>query len=100
MTFTLEVSSEEASQLQAAAAERGQEVSDYLLTLARQEYQGQQSISIPSKYEGMNLAEALQGLIGTVDSRVQNGGQMSDYAQNSEEEFGKIMDEKKRQGHV
>ncbi len=100
MTVTLEVSPEEAARLQAAAAERGQEVSDYLLTLARQEPQEKQPASVYSKYEGMNLAEALQGLIGTVDSRVQNGGQMSNYAENSEEEFGKIMDEKQRQRHV
>lgn len=100
MTLTLEVSPEEAARLQAAAAERGQEVSDYLLTLARQEFQGKSPAPAPSKYEGMNLAEALQGLIGTVDSRAHNGGQMSNYAENSEEEFGKIMDEKQRQGHV
>jgi len=100
MTLTLKVSPEEEAKLQAAAAERGQQMSDYLLTLARQEFQARQSATAPSKYEGMNLAAALQGLIGTVDSRVQNGGQMSDYAQNSEEDFGKIMDEKKRQGHV
>jgi hypothetical protein len=47
----------------------------------------------------MNLVEALQSFIGTVDSRMQNGGQMSSYAENSEEEFGKIMDEKQRQRH-
>lgn len=70
------------------------------MTLARQEFQAEPPAPTHSKYEGMNLAEALQGLIGTVDSRVQNGGQMSNYAENSEEEFGKIMDEKQRQGHV
>ena len=99
MTLDLKVSPEEEARLQAAAAEHGQEVSDYLLTLARQEFQAKPP-AISSKYEGMTLAEALQGLIGTVDSRPQNGGEMSDYAQNSEEEFGKIMDEKKRQGNI
>ena len=100
MTVTLEVSPEEAARLQAAAAERGQQVSDYLLTLARQEFQANPPAFAPSNFEGMTLAEALQGLIGTVDSRVQNKGQMSNYAENSEEEFGKIMDEKQRQGHI
>ena len=100
MTFTLEVTPEEAARLQAAAAERGQQVSDYLLALARQEFQTKPPAHAHSEYEGMTLAEALQGFIGTVDSRVQNNGQMSNYAENSEEEFGKIMDEKQRQGHV
>lgn len=100
MTVTLEVGPEEAARLQAAAAERGQQVSDYLLTLARQEFQAKPSVAAHSRFEGMNLAEALQGFIGTVDSRVQNAGQLSNYAENSEEEFGKIMDEKQRQGHV
>ena len=100
MTLDLKVSPEEEARLQAAAAERGQEVSDYLLALARQEFQTKPPASARSQYEGMTLAEALQGLIGTVDSRAQNNGQMSNYAENSEEEFGKIMDEKKRQGHV
>ena len=100
MTLTLEVTPEEAARLQAAAAERGQKVSDYLLTLARQEFGTNPPAPLPSKYEGMNLAEALQDLVGTVDSRTQNGGEMSHFAEASEEEFGKIMDEKKRQGHI
>lgn len=50
--------------------------------------------------EGQSLADFLEGYIGTVDSSAANGGKPSDYARNSEEEFGKIMDEKMRQGHV
>jgi hypothetical protein len=46
------------------------------------------------------LADFLEGYIGTVDSSLTNVGKPSDLARNSEEEFGKIMDEKKRQGHV
>jgi hypothetical protein len=95
MTVTLEVSLEEAARLQAAAAERGQEVSDYLLTLARQEFQEKPPASAPFKYEGMNLAEVLAGRIGLCAS-----ADPSNMAENSEEEFGKIMDEKNRQGHV
>ena len=100
MTLTIEVSPEEEARLLAAAAGRGQGISDYLLTLARQEFQSPSAVPKPSKYEGMSLAEALQGHIGTVDSRSRNGGQMSDYARNSEEEFGKIMDEKHQQGRI
>ena len=95
MTVTLEVSAEEAARLQAAAAERGQQVSDYLLTLARQEFQAKPPASAHAKYEGMTLAEALADRIGLVAS-----AEPSNMAENSEEEFGKIMDEKKRQGHV
>lgn len=95
MTVTLEVSPEEAARLQAAAAERGQQVSDYLLTLARQEFQAKPPAPVRPKYEGMNLAEALAGRIGLCAS-----AEPSNMAENSEEEFGKIMDEKQRQGHV
>lgn len=100
MTLTIEVSPEEEVRLLAAAAGRGLDVSDYLLTLARQEFQPPLSIPQPSKHEEKSLAEALAGQIGTVDSRVRNGGQMSDYARNSEEEFGRIMDEKHQQGRI
>ena len=97
MTVTLKVSSEEEARLLAAAADRGQEVSNYLLALARQEFQIPPA---PSQFEGLSVAEALAGQIGTVDSRKQNAGRMSDYARNSEEEFGKIIDEKKAQGNL
>ena len=95
MTLTIEVSPEEEARLLAAAAGRGQDVSDYLLTLARQEFQSPSSVPKPSKYEGMSLAEALQGRIGLYAS-----AEPSSAARHSEEEFGKIMDEKQRQGHV
>ena len=95
MTLTIEVSPEEEARLLAAAAGRGQGISDYLLTLARQEFEGKQPAPAHSKYEGMNLAEALAGRIGLAAS-----AEPSSMAENSEEEFGKIMDEKKRQGYV
>ena len=102
MTLTMSISPEEEARLREAAAQRGQDVSDYLLTLARREFSSPATRyeELNSKFEGKSLAEALHGYIGVVDSRTLNDGQMTDYAGNSEEEFGKIMDEKKRQGHI
>ena len=60
----------------------------------------QKYAELNKEFAGVSLAEALDGYIGTVDSSATNGGKPSNAAQNSEEEFGKIMDEKRRQGHV
>ena len=95
MTLTIEVSPEEEAWLVAAAAGRGQDVSNFLLALARQEFQSPLPVPKPSPYEGMSLAEALQGRIGLYAS-----AEPSSAGRHSEEEFGKIMDEKKRQGHL
>ena len=102
MTLTISLSPEEEARLQEAAAQRGQDVGDYLLTLARREFSSptERYQKLNEKFAGMSLAEALEGYIGVVDSREFNNGAMSDAARNSEEEFGKIMDEKRRQGHV
>ena len=102
MTLTISLSPEEEARLQEAAAQRGQDVGDYLLTLARREFGSPTEMyeELNKKFAGMSLAEALEGHIGLFDSRELNNGQMSDLAGNSEEEFGKIMDEKRRQGHV
>lgn len=98
MTLTIELEPEEASYLSEKAAAQGQETSVYAAQLLRQR------IYLPAepseRFQGQTLAEALAGYIGVVDSRELNGGEMSDFAYNSEEEFGKIMDEKQRQGHV
>lgn len=102
MTLTMNLSPEEESRLREQAARSGQDVGDYLLTLARREFSSPAEMyeELNKKFAGMSLAEALQGHIGLVDSRELNNGAMSDFARNSEEEFGKIMDEKRRQGHV
>ena len=89
--ITLNLPPEEEAQLRLAASRRGQDVGDYLLALARRD--SGQPVSAPD--EGPTLAETLAGRIGLFRSE-----QPSDMARDSEEEFGKIMDEKKRQGRV
>jgi hypothetical protein len=98
MSLTIELAPEEETLLGERAAQQGQETAIYAAQVLRQLiYAPAESFERP---EGQTLAEALAGYIGVVDSRELNEGRMSDLAQNSEEEFGKIMDEKKRQGHV
>jgi hypothetical protein len=98
MALTIDLAPEEETLLGEQAAQQGQETAIYAAQMLRQLI-----FALPAPPEppqGQTLAEALAGYIGVVDSRELNGGRMSDFARNSEEEFGKIMDEKKRQGHA
>ena len=98
MTLTIDLSPEEEASLRAKAARWGQDEATYAAGVLRQNI-----YTLPvdeEPMEGQSLADFLEGYIGTVDSSLTNGGKPSDLARNSEEEFGKIMDEKKRQGHV
>lgn len=97
MTLTINVSPQEEARLREKASRHGQDVSDYLLTLVRREIRSTAEMyeELSKEFAGMSLAEALQGHIGLFSS-----AEPSHMARNSEEEFGKIMDEKKRQGHV
>lgn len=102
MTLTLDFTPEEEARLREAAAQKGQEVRGYLLSLARRDLRSPAEMyaELNEEFAGVSLAEALEGYIGTVNSSAANGGKPSNAAQNSEVEFGKIMDEKRRQGHV
>lgn len=101
MTLTLDFNAEEEARLH-EAAKKGQEVGDYLLTLVSRDLRSpaQKYAELNKEFAGVSLAEALDGYIGTADSSTANGGKPSNAARNSEKEFGKIMDEKRRQGHI
>ena len=98
MTLIINLSPEEEARLCEKAARWGQDEAAYAASVLRNNLHTLPVDEEP--LEGQSLADFLEGYIGTVDSSAANGGRLSNYAGNSEEEFGKIMDEKKRQGHV
>ena len=98
MILTVNLSPEEESRLREKAARRGQDEAAYAASVLRHDIYTLPMDEEPA--EGQSLADFLEGYIGTVDSSAANGGKPSNAARNSEDEFGKIMDEKKRQGHV
>ena len=98
MTLTVNLSPEEEARLREKAARRGQDEAAYAASVLRHDI-----YTLPvdeEPVEGQSLADFLEGYIGTVDSSAASGGKPSNADWNSEEEFGKIMDEKRRQGYV
>jgi len=93
MALTVNLSPEEEARLREKAARRGQDEADYAASVLRHDIYTLPVDEEPA--EGQSLAEALAGHIGLFAS-----ADPSMAARNSEEEFGKIMDEKRRQGHV
>ncbi len=93
MTLTINLSPQEEARLREKAARRGQDEAAYAAGVLRQDIYILPVDEEPA--EGQSLAESLAGHIGLFSS-----AEPSNMARNSEEEFGKIMDEKKRQGHV
>ena len=93
MTLTMNLSPEEEVRLREKAARRGQDEAAYAASVLRHDIYTLPVDEEPT--EGQSLAEALAGHIGLFSS-----AGPSNAARNSEEEFGKIMDEKRRQGHV
>lgn len=94
MSIVIDLAPAEEARLRAHAARQGQDTSDYIAALLRAR------IGDTPAPDGETLADFLAGYIGVVDSRELNSGEMSHFAENSEAEFAKIMDEKQRQGHV
>lgn len=93
MTLTINLSPEEEARLREVAARSGLDEAAYAAGVLRHDIYTLPVAEEP--FEGQSLAEALAGHIGLFSS-----AGPSNAARNSEEEFGKIMDEKKRQGHV
>jgi len=117
VALTIDLAPEEEILLSRQAARQGQEPAAYAAQALRKLiYSPSESYE---KFQGQTLAEALARYIGALDNREPNensgktlaetltgrtgcvrSAQPSDMARNSEEEFAKIMDEKKRQGRV
>ncbi len=82
---------DEEARLRAYAAQRGQDAAAYAAALLRQDI----AAGAPALWEEQTLAETLAKRAGRLRS-----SESSDMAANSEAEFGLIMDEKQRMGHV
>ena len=98
MSIVIDLAPDEEARLRAKAARHGQDAADYIAALLRQDMDN--APAAPSFPDEPTLADFLEGYVGVVDSRELENGRLSHFAQNSEAEFGKIMDEKQRQGHV
>lgn len=93
MTLTINLSPEEEARLREKAARWGQDEAAYAAGVLRNDLHTLPVDEEPA--EGQSLAEALAGRIGLFSS-----AEPSNAARNAKEEFGKVMDEKRRQGHV
>ncbi len=97
MTITIEIAPEEEARLREKAARQGQDVDSYLQALAQRE-----AAPIEAEKSGkkQTLATSLADLIGSVDSSLTNGGQVSHAAENVSEEFTNYVLEKHKAGRL
>ena len=93
MTLTINLSPEEEARVREVAARSGLDEAAYATGVLRHDIYTLPANEGPVK--GQSLAEALAGHIGLFSS-----AEPFRAVRNSKEEFGKIMDEKRRQGHV
>ena len=101
MSITLELPSQEEAWLRRRAARQGKDLDNFVYDLVQREAQQEREIAAAAELgEGQSLAEALEGLIGVLDSSQKNGGQSSHVAENTGEEFTNILVEKRKAGHL
>lgn len=98
MTVTIDLTPEEETRLQKRAARRGQGIESYLHHIIHQEARQEDNTDFPEP--GQSLAEALEGLIGVLDSSQKNGGKVSHVAENTGEEFTNILVQKYNAGYL
>jgi len=91
MTITINLPPEEEARLQKRAARQGKDLNRFVQDVVKQEAARESGLEPPQ--EGQSLAEALEGLIGVLDSGKPY------LAENAEEEFGKgLVEEYRAQG--
>lgn len=91
MTITIDLPPDEEARLQKRAARQGKDLNRFVRDVVQQEAARESYLDQPQ--EGQSLAEALEGLIGVLDSGKPY------LAENAEEEFGKgLVEEYRAQG--
>lgn len=95
MTVTINLAPDEEAQLQAHAAQQGLPPEEYIRTVLRHEL-GRDEQASTQEQPPKTVAEMLKGRIGQLSSREANHGQPSHTAENTGEEFTKILVEKYR----
>jgi len=91
MSIVITLAPDEEARLHARATRQGQDAAAYAASVLRRDI----SDAMPAPVDEQTLAERLIGRAGRLRSP-----EPSDMTSNSEAEFGLIMDEKQRQGHV
>lgn len=101
MSITLELPSQEEAWLRKRAARQGKDLDNFVYELVQHEAQQEREREVAAEPGAdQSLAEALEGLIGVLDSSKKNGGQVSHIAENTGEEFTNILVEKREAGHL
>ena len=91
MTITINLPPDEEARLRKRAARQGKDLNDFVRGVVQREATQESHLEEPK--EGQSLAEALEGLIGTLNSGKPR------LAENADEEFGKgLMEEYQAQG--
>ncbi len=98
MTITINLPPEKEARLKRRAARQGKDLESFFSGLVDREDAQESDLELPK--EGQSLAEALEGLIGVLDSSQKNGGKVSHIAENTGEEFTNILVEKDKAGHL
>lgn len=96
MTITIDLPPDEEARLQKRAARQGKDLNRFVRDVVQQEAARESYLDQPQ--EGQSLAEALEGLIGVLNSSEKNGGKVSHVAENTGEEFTNILVEKHKAG--
>lgn len=93
---------EEEAPLRKRAARQGKGLDDFVQQIVRHEaeLETQRERLQSDVPQGQTLAEALEGLVGVLDSSQSNNGQVSHTAENTGEAFTDILVEKKKAGYL
>ncbi len=102
MAITLNLAPEQEARLREKARRQGREAENYAAEIILRDinWTAKEIIGASMPEPGQSLAEALEGLIGVLDSSQKNGGQVSHIAENTGEEFTKTVVEKHKAGHL
>ncbi len=98
MSITIELAPDVEALLHAEAARQGQDTPAYVAALVHQAVKSDFTVRRnPPAEPGETLADALEGLVGVIDSSRHNGGVVSRLSEDKEA-FGDYLEQKRREG--